>query len=208
MECTDGQLACEGAKKVKIKVTIDDKIQNLSFDAPACIKNEKTGKESTNDGTKCWRFWTTSNGTVTFQHYACGKEAYYQSGANLRNNGAWLMVDGIKQKGDGYYYWSGKDESGYSNARFIEAVSVQNTQGRVSGNCDSCITTGCQITVTTEKGASYKSSKGKNCNFEVACDEDCPPDHVKCEHPAYPGYCCIPCKSTAEKINNLANKIG
>lgn len=42
---------------------------------------------------------------------------------------------------------------------------------------------------------------------EVACDEECPPGHIKCEHPRYPGYCCIPCKTTAEKINNIANKI-
>lgn len=208
MECTDGQLACEGAKKIKVKITIDNKVENLNFDAPACIKHEKTGQQSGTDGIKCWRFWGTSNGTITFQHYACGKQAYYQPDASLKNSGAWLIVDGVKQNGDKYYYWNGIDEFRDSNARFVEVISaIQNTQGKVSGNCDSCIITGCQIIVTTEKGASYKSPKGKDCNFEVACDEDCPPDHVKCEHSAYPGYCCIPCKPTAEKINRLANKI-
>lgn len=44
-------------------------------------------------------------------------------------------------------------------------------------------------------------------SFNVKCDDDCPPGYIKCEHPRYPGYCCLPCKSIAEKVNNLANKI-
>lgn len=44
-------------------------------------------------------------------------------------------------------------------------------------------------------------------SFTVKCDDDCPPGHIKCEHARYPGYCCLPCKPTAEKISNLANKI-
>ncbi|WP_029635983.1 hypothetical protein [[Scytonema hofmanni] UTEX B 1581] len=47
-----------------------------------------------------------------------------------------------------------------------------------------------------------------NCplEVEVICG-DCPEGSIKCSHLKYPGYCCIPCKETANKINNLANKI-
>jgi hypothetical protein len=206
MECQGGQVACEGAKKAKVKVTIDDKVEHLIFDAPACVKEEKTGEASDSD-IKCWRFWGTSNGTITFQHYACGKEAHYQPDSSLKNNGAWLIVDGVKQKGDGYYYWSGTDEFNVFNARFLSPVTKFDSQGKVSGDCDSCLITGCQITVTSEGGAVYKSKKGTKCSFEIACDENCPPHHVRCETNSYPGYCCMPCESTANKINNLANKI-
>jgi hypothetical protein len=199
-------MECEGAKKAKIKITIDDKVEKLIFDAPVDIKNQKTGEPISSD-IKCWRFWTTTDGTITFQHYACGTEAHYQPDASLRVNGAWLIVDGVRQRGDGYYYWSGVDEVNQSHARFVSAVKTLDDKGKVSGNCDSCVVAGCQIIATSVGGAVYKSKKGTKCSFEVVCDEDCPPDHVRCETNAYPGYCCVPCKPTAEKINNLASKI-
>jgi hypothetical protein len=205
MEC-QGQLACEGAKKCKIKVIIDDKVQNLILEAPAYVKEEKTG-EPASSTIKCWRFWTTSDGTITFQHYACGTEAHYQPDSSLKNNGAWLIVDGVRQVGENYFYWSGLDEINQNNARFVSPVTTFDDKGKVSGNCDACVVAGCQIIATSKGGAVYKSKKGTKCSFEVACDEDCPPDHVRCETNAYPGYCCVPCKPTAEKINNLANKI-
>ena len=205
MEC-QGQLACEGAKKAKIKITIDGKVENLIFEAPACVKEEKTG-EPASSTIKCWRFWTTSDGTITFQHYACGTEAHYQPDASLKNNGAWLIVDGVRQVGENYFYWSGVDEINQNNARFVSPVTTFDDKGKVSGDCDACVVAGCQIVATTESGAVYRSKKGTKCSFEIACDDKCPPDHVRCEINAYPGYCCVPCKPTAEKINNLANKI-
>lgn len=47
-----------------------------------------------------------------------------------------------------------------------------------------------------------------NCPLEVEiiCG-DCEQGYIRCETHKYPGYCCLPCKSTAAKINNLANRI-
>lgn len=55
----------------------------------------------------------------------------------------------------------------------------------------------------------FEDSKMGNSppTYEVACGDGCPPGYIKCEHPKYPGYCCIPCQGTASKINNLAAKV-
>ncbi|MUL39341.1 hypothetical protein [Gloeocapsopsis dulcis] len=42
--------------------------------------------------------------------------------------------------------------------------------------------------------------------FSVAC-EGCPEGTIRCNAPGYPGYCCIPCKKVAARINNLAARI-
>jgi hypothetical protein len=67
-------MECEGAKKAKIKITIDDQVEHLEIDAPVDVKNLHTGEPISSE-VKCWRFWTTSNGAITFQHYACGEVA-------------------------------------------------------------------------------------------------------------------------------------
>ncbi|MBW4479684.1 MAG: hypothetical protein KME54_23265 [Tolypothrix brevis GSE-NOS-MK-07-07A] len=207
MECQGGQLACENAKKAKIKVIIDDKVENLEFDAPVCVKKQKTGDPISND-IKCWRFWGTTDGVIIFQHYACGENASYQPHRSLKYNGAWLIVDGIRQVGEGYYYWNRVDEVNQSHARFLSVVTnLDNQQGNVSGNCDACLITGCQIIATTEGGVTYKSKKGVKCTFEIACDNDCPPGHMRCETSSYPGYCCIPCAEIKSEITSITASV-
>lgn len=44
-------------------------------------------------------------------------------------------------------------------------------------------------------------------NFNVICG-NCPQGTQECKHNAYPGYCCIPCESTVQKIKALALKVG
>lgn len=44
-------------------------------------------------------------------------------------------------------------------------------------------------------------------NFEVVCDKDCPPEHLKCKSNKYPGYCCLPCSRTANKIRVLGSRL-
>lgn len=43
--------------------------------------------------------------------------------------------------------------------------------------------------------------------FEVVCDKDCPKEYLKCKSNKYPGYCCLPCKKTANKIRALGAKL-
>lgn len=43
--------------------------------------------------------------------------------------------------------------------------------------------------------------------FKVSCDDECPPDHIRCQITAYPGYCCIPCSTVAARVNALAARL-
>lgn len=65
----------------------------------------------------------------------------------------------------------------------------------------------CVITVKHQGNTIFTAQGEEPCNFSVACDDDCPPDHIRCEQPRYPGYCCLPCQPIAQRINNLAARI-
>lgn len=41
-------------------------------------------------------------------------------------------------------------------------------------------------------------------NYQVSCDDECPPGYCKCPSDKYPGYCCLDCKAVASRINSLA----
>lgn len=48
-----------------------------------------------------------------------------------------------------------------------------------------------------------------NCNsYKISCDDECPEGSHRCTHNKYPGYCCIPCKETGDRLKNMANKVG
>lgn len=69
---------------------------------------------------------------------------------------------------------------------------------------------GYKITISNSTGGKLFEEKKLNLpppTYEVACGENCPEGYVRCETSTYPGYCCLPCKPTAAKINNLASKI-
>lgn len=48
----------------------------------------------------------------------------------------------------------------------------------------------------------------KNCDYEIICGDNCPQGSHKCTHNKYPGYCCVPCKETGDRLKNIANKVG
>lgn len=81
----------------------------------------------------CWRFWGATNGQISFQHYACGNSASYQSSGGP-NNAAWLVVDGVVQNGTNYQYWS----SGIYSRGLEQVPNVTSTVGNVSGSCNGC----------------------------------------------------------------------
>lgn len=43
-------------------------------------------------------------------------------------------------------------------------------------------------------------------SISVQCG-NCKEDSHECNHQAYPGYCCVPCKETGEKLKNIASSI-
>ncbi|WP_414579595.1 hypothetical protein [Anabaena sp. CCY 9402-a] len=62
------------------------------------------------------------------------------------------------------------------------------------------------LTIKNAQGVQIFKKQVKDCNYKISCGDDCPDGQIKCTHNKYPGYCCIPCQSTASKINNLASK--
>ncbi|MBE9191440.1 hypothetical protein IQ230_14000 [Gloeocapsopsis crepidinum LEGE 06123] len=64
-----------------------------------------------------------------------------------------------------------------------------------------------QLTVTDSQGIKYKVTGKEKPTYNVACDGDCPEGTIRCKSKGYPGYCCIPCKEVANRINNLAARI-
>lgn len=203
MDCQDGKIACANAKKAKIEISIDGNIENLLFDAPACVRKEEISEDASANNIKCWKFFGMTGDVITSMHYVCGKNAYFQPGTGLLHNGAWLVVDGKIQVGRHYYYWSGVNkDNGEIYRRFVEPATEVSGVG-YSGNCDTCLEVGCQIIVTNEAGAIYKSKKGSKCDFKIACDDECPPGFIKCLKPSYPGYCCIDCSEIKSEIAAL-----
>lgn len=44
-------------------------------------------------------------------------------------------------------------------------------------------------------------------SFSVVCDDECPPNHLKCSSPGYPGYCCIPCSEIAGELRSITGQV-
>lgn len=67
-----------------------------------------------------------------------------------------------------------------------------------------------RITISDVNGNRlFQEEKQSNSppKYEVACGDSCPPGHHKCKHDKYPGYCCVSCSDTANKIRNLASRM-
>lgn len=56
-------------------------------------------------------------------------------------------------------------------------------------------TSGCQFKIDDATGIIYnKLLENQACpTYNISCDDNCPPGHMKCCSSSYPGYCCIPC---------------
>lgn len=65
----------------------------------------------------------------------------------------------------------------------------------------------CSLQVFDSEGNMIFQDQGDcPCEFEVQCG-NCPENTIECKTSHYPGYCCIPCVPTANKIDNLSNSI-
>lgn len=200
----DGISYCEiGEKAVAIikAKNFEEKIEILG--SPLCIKKEEF-TEPAPDKT-CFRFWGTSNEIITFEHYVCAYSAEYQTDPSLINNGAWLVADGKIQNGTGYYYFSGTFGS-TTYARYLEVATEIIRQGVSSGDCI-CTRTEYKLSIFNKDGIKmYEKINDELMTEKVNCN-GCPPGHIKCKSNHYPGYCCVPCKPTADRINNLVSRI-
>lgn len=66
---------------------------------------------------------------------------------------------------------------------------------------------GCKLVISHQGKILYEETGECPLDFNVVCDRDCPPGHLKCNSNKYPGYCCLPCKDTASKIRALGAKL-
>lgn len=66
----------------------------------------------------------------------------------------------------------------------------------------------CKISVKTTSGGILINEEG-DCpvDYNVACNDDCPPNTVRCSSDAYPGYCCIPCNEIKSEIKAITNHV-
>ncbi|MEH1810880.1 MAG: hypothetical protein V7K26_00065 [Nostoc sp.] len=118
------------------------------------------------------------------------------------------------------FFKSVLDNAGYDGNHYdLYANSVQGERLLLAG-----FSTGCGLpTISNKKfipngndGLVVKDSANNNmyivavseCKYSVSCDKDCPEDSHKCIHKQYPGYCCVPCKKTGDRLKNIANKVG
>lgn len=62
----------------------------------------------------------------------------------------------------------------------------------------------CEINVFDNNQNNIFNDKG-DCpvTFNVTCDDECPPGHLKLNSPNYPGYCCIPCSEVVGGIKSI-----
>jgi hypothetical protein len=64
------------------------------------------------------------------------------------------------------------------------------------------------LSVTDSSGKIITRKYPTEPKYTIACDDDCPKGSHKCTHKKYPGYCCVSCKEVADRLKNMANKVG
>ncbi|BAY78362.1 hypothetical protein NIES25_48360 [Nostoc linckia NIES-25] len=77
-----------------------------------------------------------------------------------------------------------------------------------SGSCSYQIRLMGYLSITDANGKAMYGYYRNKPDWYVTCDDDCPEGSYKCTHNKYPGYCCVPCKEVANRINNIAKKVG
>lgn len=181
---------CNNAKKAIVTFALGDyKDVVIVLKPPIEITTESITIGYGNDGKKCWDFYS-SNGV--FQTFACCKVAEYRAVEGDVNPG-WqgstrrmcMFCDGKLLIGTHWYYGDG-----YHKLREVNQYPPQRIAYNIAGNCDSCIETGCKITISNTQGTVYMKQGKYPLNYDVACDDQCPPGYCKCECTNYPGYCC------------------
>lgn len=84
-------------------------------------------------------------------------------------------------------------------------IKIATTSPQILDNCGSPPSGRCTIKVMHNQQNIFTISGSTPCNFNVSCDEECPPGTIRCEQPGYPGYCCLPCEPIATNIKGIAN---
>ncbi len=192
--CLDSDTATVVFNLIEKKISSTIKIQK----APICIVTEAITVENQTGG-KCFKFSGKDIYDInSFELFACGQNPTFVT----VEDGIAIYIDGVRLGGDDYRYKSGTGTV-VQVSKVIRSSQVYSS----GGGCPCLESTATKVTITDKNNSPvYQKVFEENPEIKVSCD-GCPPNHIKCEHPRYPGYCCLPCKETANKINQVANKI-
>lgn len=86
-----------------------------------------------------------------------------------------------------------------------QVTSIRPVDG-ISNNCGDPKTV-CTLKVLHNNQVIFTDQGACSPSFNVVCGEECPPNHLKCSSPGYPGYCCIPCSEVAGELRSIKNQV-
>lgn len=79
--------------------------------------------------------------------------------------------------------------------------------GWYSAAIESVVNNNINFKIANSSGVLFEKTYPQCPSFEVSCDEDCPPGHIRCDSAGYPGYCCIPCAELAQRVNAMTRRL-
>jgi hypothetical protein len=192
---------CDDALKAQVYISppVGEQIIVLSEYPPTCY-------EITEESI-CWEYGgegLTGNcqpSGSTFTHFHRGEKPKFETktspqGTNFAGcNFSYVVLNG-KSNFPSY------EGGGAPGTTFVRRVEGENCSTQAEGP-------GFVVTVTDESGTIYENffPGQESPTVEVACDDNCPEGYLKCASNKHPGYCCLPCKETANKIRALGTKL-
>jgi hypothetical protein len=191
-------LYCEGKKKVNIIYTFNKSKQIFTFDKTP-VGVEKSLIKVVDPNSYCWRFSGIGvNNDDSYEYYACGQNPSFL----FNGDGFTLYLDGLRLGSAGYQY-----RRGSQSVSQVSGTTKPNPGHNTDGNCDSCSIDKCTLIVKYQGTTVFEKSGDCPLDFQVACDDDCPPGYIKCNKTDYPGYCCISCSEIKSEITALRSAI-
>lgn len=150
-----------------------------------------TGIAGTTATTKCWKF--IGKGELNdndYEFFFCGKTA--------SSDGTNCIVDGVNKQRLRPGTCALVGSVGTPIQRDPAKVAIDTSRGEC--NC------ACEIRIKHESLTLHSQTGDCPITYTVDCG-NCPDGYLKLKTDSYPGYCCLPCKQTAQQIQNIANKI-
>ncbi|WP_373525090.1 hypothetical protein [Nostoc sp.] len=192
---------CNGVSPAQINYSFDKKPQTkfITKQTPITVETSEVEKIDPNPVGQCWRFTGQGvNNNAYYEVFAWGESPSFK----YNGSGHEPYIDGRNVEGAGYHYRSGTQSVSPS------ATDAPRSGFISSGSCAIPPLKKCKLTVKYNGSTIFEKIGKCPLDYEVICGDDCPKGSRKCTHPKYPGYCCVPCKETGDRLKNIANKAG
>lgn len=194
---------CIGSPKATVFIKSPQKTKIISFNPPVDIEisTEKSNNFFIYNHSMTKRMDTTFDKDIgDVELYSPGQTWNHGTDAQVAcpSPGVTILTDSVHFEGKRIY------------SNFDEYAPEKDPYANNSGVCSYRIYYALyRLKITDEKGIILNRLFNEQPTFDVVCgDGRCPAGHQECPHKEYPGYCCIPCASTASKIKKLASKVG